>query len=388
LTDTAHDGGGDGRKRVAVLINPIAGLGGTVGLKGTDGPGTSDLALSMGASPMAEDRATRALMRLAERTKRDRPILLTGPGIMGESAARRASFDPVPLPVPTSSPTTPLDTWRSASEAVRFRAHVLLFAGGDGTARDIADCVGMTIPAIGIPAGVKMLSGVFAVSPSAAGDAAATFLDRPSIDRCSEAEVFDLNEEAYRQGEVRPRLFGYLLTPHAPSFVQSKKAPSAPTEHAGQAAIARYVAESIDPGDPYILGPGTTTRAIAEALGVGKTLVGIDVVRAGRLVARDASEADLKRVAIGGRAWIVVTPTGGQGFLLGRGNQPLSPSVLRAVKRERILVVATPWKLASLQGRPLLVDTGDEETDRLLEGQIRVVTGYREQATYLVRRPG
>ncbi len=259
---------------------------------------------------------------------------------------------------------------------------VLLFAGGDGTARDISEAIGDAIPVLGIPAGVKIQSAVFATSPGAAGEITAHFLAGRAR-RTIEREVLDLDEEAYREGDVRPRLHGLMRVPEG-RLLQSRKAPTPASDGAAMESIAAEVESLLEPGRCYILGPGTTTRAVARRLGVDKTLVGVDVViteaDGARLEILDAAEADLRTIAAMGPTSIVLTPIGGQGFLFGRGNQPISPDVIRAVGRDHIIVVATPAKLADLAGHPLLVDTGDEALDEELCCHIRVISGRRERA--------
>jgi predicted polyphosphate/ATP-dependent NAD kinase len=195
----------------------------------------------------------------------------------------------------------------------------------------------------------------------------------------------DLDEEGYRSGRVSPRLYGYLSVPAADRLMQNRKAPTPASEQVQMEAIAWDVVEQMRPGWRIILGPGATTRAIADRLGVPKTLVGVDVVEDGKLIAADAGERDLLACLADGRpAQIVVSIIGGQGFLFGRGNQQISPRVLRAVGRENILVVGAPSKLNALAGRPLLVDTGDPETDAWLRGYVSIVTGYHERVIYRV----
>jgi predicted polyphosphate/ATP-dependent NAD kinase len=230
---------------------------------------------------------------------------------------------------------------------------------------------------------VKIQSAVFATSPAAAGRLAAEFLVAASP-RTAEREVLDLDEEAYREGRIVPRLYGTLRVP-AGRLVQGRKSPSPPDDAVAMAGIAEDVAERLIPGRRYVLGPGTTVRTIAARLGVPKTLVGVDVVLAGEdgratLLAGDVGERELLAEVAAGPVSIVVTPIGGQGFVLGRGNQPISPAVVRAVGREHIIVVATAAKLAALGGRPLIVDSGDHGLDAALAGHVTVVTGYRDAA--------
>jgi predicted polyphosphate/ATP-dependent NAD kinase len=276
--------------------------------------------------------------------------------------------------------TTAEDTRRIARA---MDVDLLLFAGGDGTAADVLAAVEEAVPVLGIPAGVKIHSGVFAVSPEAAGRVAARLVRGARLD-VSEAEVVDLDEDAYRRGEIAPRLIGYLRVPTEPRLVQSRKAPSPASERVAVEAIAADVVEHMEPGRSYMLGPGTTVRAIAERLGVPKTLVGVDVVRDGDLVAADAAERDLLAIVEEGPAAIVVTPIGGQGFVFGRGNQQIGPAVVSRVGRGHLLVLATPWKLASLGGATLRVDTGDPEVDAGLVGHLQVITGHGERAVVRV----
>ena len=374
-----------GGSTIGLVVNPIAGIGGRVGLKGSDGAATVERALALGAVPGANRRAVEALLRLRLAWPAGRPLprILAAPGEMGERAAREAGHDPVAAGEVGPGPTTAADTRRLAAALVEHGVDLLLVAGGDGTARDVHDAIGGRGVVLGIPAGVKIQSAVFATSPAAAGELASEFLaaGRP---RTIEREVLDLDEDAYRDGRIAPRLYGTLRVP-AGRRVQGRKSPSPPEDAVTMAGIAADLAERLVPGNRYVLGPGTTVRAIAERLGVPKTLVGVDVVLAeeggrARLVAADVGERELLATVAAGPAWIVVTPIGGQGFILGRGNQPISPAVVRAIGPEHIIIVATAAKLAALGGRPLIVDSGEAALDAALCGHVTVLSGYRDAA--------
>ena len=391
--------------RVGLLVNPVAGIGGPVGLKGSDGPEIVRRALALGAIPHAGERARAALARMLERwpSDRERPQILAGSGSMGESVARGVGLEPVvvgrlfPAGYPAEDSTAE-DTRQIVAEMAAAGLDLLLVAGGDGTARDICAAIGTMAPVLGIPAGVKMHSPVYATSPRAAGDLAAAFLAAaPARRRTALAEVLDLDEDAYRRGEIAPRLFGELLVPAEDRRLQARKAPSPLSDGAAAAGVAEGIARQLAPGGRCVLGPGSTVRAVAARLGVPKTLVGVDVVdvaagtggtTVASLVASDVGAAELERLVGDVAAVLVVTPIGGQGFILGRGNQQVSPalvrSVLATVGRDGILVAATPAKLASLQGRPLLVDSGDAELDVGLAGYLAVVTGPDERTMYRV----
>jgi predicted polyphosphate/ATP-dependent NAD kinase len=387
--------------RVGLLVNPVAGIGGGVGLKGSDGPEIVRRALALGAVPHAGERAGAALARMLERwpSDRERPQILAGSGSMGELVARGAGLAPVVFGRldPAQDPTAE-DTRRIVAEMATAGLDLLLVAGGDGTARDICAAVGTSIPVLGIPAGVKMHSPVYATSPLAAGDLAAAFLGAsPARRRTALAEVLDMDEDAYRRGEIAPRLFGELLVPAEDRRLQARKEPSPASEGAAAAGVAEGIARHLSPGRRCVLGPGSTVRAVAARLGVPKTLVGVDVVDVAacststvvaRLIAPDVGGAELERLVTDVPAVLVVTPIGGQGFILGRGNQQLSPAVVRSVLgtagRDGILVAATPAKLASLRGRPFLVDSGDAALDVELSGYVAVVTGPDERTMYRV----
>jgi predicted polyphosphate/ATP-dependent NAD kinase len=383
---------------LGLVVNPVAGLGGRVGLKGTDGAETLRLARARGAVPESSARAAAALRRFATRwpAASSQPFVLCGPGEMGMAAVAEAGLQACAVGTITPGTTTGADTALVAALLAEAGVELLLFAGGDGTARDIeAGLAGASIPVLGIPAGVKIHSAVFATSPAAAGEGAADFLIVPLAQRRSELrEVLDLDEEAYRRGEIAPRVWGELLVPADRRRVQARKAPSPATEAAAAAAIGAEVAAQVRAGSRLILGPGSTVRAVAERLGVAKTLVGVDVVDVAPgpravLIAADAAETDLRRLATREGCQIVVTPIGGQGFLFGRGNQPISPAVIRGVLagagRAGIIVVATPAKLAALGTRPLLLDTGDPALDRELAGHVLVITGLGERSMLAMR---
>ena len=397
----------EGAPRVGLLVNPVAGLGGRVGLKGSDGTETVRRAIALGAVPQAGERAGAALGRMLERwpPDRERPLVLAGSGLMGERVARDAGLAPVIVGhLDPAEDSTAEDTRSIVAEMVAAGLDLLLVAGGDGTARDVCAAIGTTTPVLGIPAGVKLHSPVYATSPLAAGDLAAGFLAAaPARRRTALAEVIDLDEDAYRRGEIAPRLFGELLVPAEDRRLQARKTPSPLSDGAAAAGVAEGIARHLVPGGRCVLGPGSTVRAVAARLGVPKTLVGVDVVdvevgaplsigaapaKVALLVALDVGAADLERLVADVPSSLVVTPIGGQGFILGRGNQQLSPAVVRAVLaaagRDGIMVAATPSKLASLQGRPLLVDSGDAALDMELSGYLSVVTGPDERTIYRV----
>ena len=362
-------------KKLGVIVNPVAGLGGRVGLKGSDGAKIQQKALALGAAPQALKRTTQAL----ERVKGiDGLEIVTYPGEMGEDAVRSRGVEPKVIGSIEPGETTSEDTREAARDMLRLGVDLLLFAGGDGTARDIYEAVGLEIPVLGIPAGVKIHSAVYATSPASGGELAALYL-RGRVDRLREAEVMDVDEEAVRQGAVSAKLYGYLKIPFRASLVQNLKMPSA-GESASLASIAYDVVDKMEDDWLYIIGPGTTTRAITDELGLDKTLIGVDVVLNRELLAADVNEAQLLDILKGRRAKIVVTLIGGQGCVFGRGNQQISPNVIKQVGREHIIVVSAPEKLYALGQEPLWADTGDGDVDKMLSGYMRVVTGYNQRA--------
>lgn len=390
--------GGQRRARLGLVVNPIAGIGGAVGLKGSDGAATVRLALARGAVPHATERATTAIRTFERSAAGPRSFeLLVGPGAMGEESAQAAGIEAVVVGLlRDGEPTTAEDTRHVVGLLADSDVDLILVAGGDGTARDVAAALGRRVapPVLGIPAGVKIQSAVFATSPRAAGELAATFLATATAGRRTGLrEVVDLDEDAYRRGEVAPRLYGELAVPVESRRLQARKEATPRSEAAAAASIAAEVAATLVAGRLYVLGPGTTVAAVAERLDVAKTLVGVDVVEAVdagsvRSAGVDVGERELLELIEGREAALIVTPIGGQGFILGRGNQQIGPSVVRSVLmrcgRDGIMVVATPAKLAGLGGRPLLVDTGDPELDTQMAGHVRVVTGRGEATVYPV----
>lgn len=369
------------RKKLGLIVNPVAGLGGRVGLKGSDGLAIQKMARALGARPVSPQRTEEALHRLESLSEQIE--ILTYPGEMGERVARACGCSVKVIGAIEGRVSSSEDTRLAAQKMRDCGADLLLFAGGDGTARDIYQAVSESVPALGIPAGVKIQSAVYAINPARAGDLAARFL-RGEVTDLRLAEVVDLNEEAYRAGSISPRLYGYLKVPFGRSSLQARKAPSHFSETAALGAIAQDILEQIEDRFLYFVGPGTTTKPILSRLGLQKTLIGVDVLYQRRVIASDANEETLLSLLQDNPAKIVVTPIGGQGFIFGRGNQQISPAVIRRVGKDNIIVISPMEKIVALNGRPLLVDTGDAAVDRMLTGYIRIVYGYGERLVYRV----
>ena len=362
----------DRQRRVGLIVNPVAGLGGRVGLKGSDGVGTQQRALALGAKPQALERAIQAMERLA-------PIaqqidLITYPGEMGETVARHCGLTPHVIGTITPGKTTPDDTKTAARAMLRLGIDLLLFVGGDGTAHDLYDAIGEEAVVLGIPAGVKVHSAAFAISPTSAGDVALRYLTGKITQTCN-AEVVDADEEALRQDVISTMLRGVLQIPLDAARMQGAKLATFGHDATAASSIAKYIVHQMDPDALTIVGPGTTTRAIFTELGLHKTLLGVDVLQGHKLLASDVNEAQLLEFLDDRPAKILVAPVGGQGYLFGRGNQQISSAVLRSVGVDNVRVIATPEKLNRLTSRPLLVDSGDENVDRALAGYIRVICG-------------
>jgi predicted polyphosphate/ATP-dependent NAD kinase len=355
--------------KIGFLINPIAGMGGAVGLKGTDG--LAGQALARGAKPQALKRAM-ACMHLLSR-EADSLLFFAARGEMGERALSECSLHyQVVYEAPQNS--GPQDTKAACQAFLERSADLILFCGGDGTARDVASIAGQ-VPILGIPAGVKMHSGVFAISPQAAAELALGFA-RGEL-KVRETEIVDVDEELYRAGKLQTKLYAVARTPYQPVLVQERKRIYVSgNEEEFKDQIALFASEFMRDGSAYILGAGTTTARIAELLKVDKTLLGVDVVQNGKLIHKDASERDLMALLDREKSVkIIVSPIGAQGFILGRGSQQISAAVLRRVREENLIIVSTPHKLAELSR--LLVDTGDEQMDRIMAKKRMVVTGYR-----------
>lgn len=374
-------------ERVGFLVNPIAGMGGRVGLKGTDG--VLEEALAMGAEPVAPARAVEALVALrGSKPSTDIRWFTCGPP-MGEAELHEAGYerDGVEVVYRPSKGTTAEDTVKASRAMANARVDILLFCGGDGTGRDILDSVNAELPILGIPAGVKMHSAIFGISPEATARTLTHYLqgDLPM----GKAEVIDLDEKAYREGRWSLQLYGLALTPQEPNLVQTgKMMVEAVGDEAIREEMADYLRELMgeEPEVLFILGPGGTTHGICEQLEIDKTLLGIDAVLAGEIVGRDLNEDGLIRL-LGEHpsAKLVLSPIGAQGFILGRGNLQLSPPVLRAIGLHNLLVVATP---AKLRATPVLrADTGDPDLDRYFseKGHLLVIVGYRTKKMHPIQ---
>jgi predicted polyphosphate/ATP-dependent NAD kinase len=360
-------------KTLGFIVNPVAGMGGAVGLKGTDGKAILDQAIALGAKPIATQRAETFLTQL--NPVKEHLKLIVGAGSMGQSQAEKCGFS-FKVVGETKKETSSEDTQTIAKEIVVAGVDLLVFCGGDGTTRDILKAVDLKVPVLGVPTGVKMHSAIFAVSPQAAARVAATFLwDRLPL---REAEVMDVDEQQFRQGHLSAELYGFLLSPFEPHLIQGNKIASPMTENEleNQAAIAISINEEMTPGTVYIVGPGTTTRTIGDLLDQKKTLLGVDLFQGRKILAKDVSEKQILQAINGKTARIIVTPIGGQGFIFGRGNQQISAKVICQVGLDNIVVAATKSKLDRLGS--LRVDTGDSSLDQQFRNHgIMVVVDYK-----------
>jgi predicted polyphosphate/ATP-dependent NAD kinase len=374
--------------KLGLVINPLAGIGGAVGLKGSDGRDIVEQALAKGAHPLAQQRTQSALSAIKDSVPG--PVY-TAASAMGEDALNRVGIDAVVVYRPTETVTSAGDTIKAVMACCEQGIDLLVFAGGDGTARDILDAlrqqgVDDSLTVIGIPAGCKIHSAVYAVSPTQAGELLAGLING-QLYSVKSAEVMDLDEDAFRAGQVKASCYGYMHVPIDEQRMQGMKQGGVDTEALVLEDIAADFIDNMQDGVLYLMGSGTTVAAIMEVLGLDNTLLGIDAVYNGERVAGDLAEQEILALLDKpdyADARIVVTAIGGQGHVFGRGNQQFSPVVIRRVGGNNVIIVATRNKLRSLQGRALRVDTGDRDLDLELTGMRQIVTGYQQRTLYRI----
>lgn len=380
--------------KLGFVINPIAGIGGSVALKGSDGEGVAAQAIALGATAKSNTRALLALEILLP--YKDNIIIYTASGDMGETSAIALGFSTQVVYQIKSDVTTEHDTEAAVNELLNHNINVLLFAGGDGTARNVCHIVGDNLPVLGIPAGCKIHSGVYAITPKAAGRVVELMITNQLVS-LTDADVMDIDETLFRQGIVKAKRFGEMQVPSELRYIQAVKSGGKESDELVLQDIAADVISKME-DELFIIGSGSTTAFLMEELALENTLLGVDAVCEQTLVASDLTESELWQLLENfadnknsednnTQIKLVITLIGGQGHIFGRGNQQLSPRVIRFIGKENIFIIATKTKLNALNSRPLIADTGDSELDIELSGYLPIITGYNDQVLYPVASP-
>ena len=367
--------------RLGVVVNPFAGIGGALALKGSDGADVREKALAMGAEKKANEKMAKALSIVEALSEQF--TIVTAAGEMGEDVCASLGL---PFEVVYKSASQQIegeDTERAVQAFLNCNLDVILFAGGDGTARNVCKVVGEKVPVLGVPAGCKIHSGVYCVTPSAAGQVISQMI-KGEIVSVMEGEVRDIDENAFRTGKVIAKHYGEMRVPAELTYVQAVKMGGKEDEALVLDDIAATISELMDdnPDTYFVMGSGSTVGAVMEFLGLENTLLGVDVVLDKTLVASDVTASELLSLTQGKPTQVVLTVIGGQGHILGRGNQQLSPDFIRAIGKQNMRVVATKQKLQSLGNKPLRLDSGDAELDASLQGAFTIITGYKDKVLY------
>ncbi|MFT6101899.1 MAG: putative polyphosphate/ATP-dependent NAD kinase [Granulosicoccus sp.] len=379
---------------IGLVINPYAGIGGPMALKGSDNIDINTV-LSQGGQRLSSQRVAVTLERLGKKASDIR--WLAAPSLMGENLLREHGFAVKVVGEIADkhnvSHTTAEDTERVITQLIHEGIDLLLFAGGDGTARNVVNvCQSSSneeLLVLGIPAGVKMHSGVYAVSPQAAAEVLHLLIDNDVVSTGAQ-EVRDIDEEALRAGKLNSRYYGELRVPNDQRYVQQVKNAGRQNEDEIQLEIAAGIVDDMDNETLYIIGCGTTPKAIMDELHLPNTLLGIDVVLGRDVIAMDITAPQLEALLLEQYPHhpvkLLITAIGGQGHIIGRGNQQVSAKVLRRVTKQNTIVLITPSKLAELEHRPLLMDSGDVALDSEWSGLTTVHTGYQQTAVYPLNR--
>ncbi len=348
--------------KLGIVVNPFAGIGGALALKGSDGAEIREKALAMGAEKKANEKMAKALSILEALSGKF--TVVTASGDMGETVCESLGIPYEVVYTPEAEQTEGEDSERAAQAMVDAKVDLLLFAGGDGTARNICSVIGTQVPVLGVPAGCKIHSGVYCVSPSAAGQVVSQMIAGELVSEM-DAEVRDIDENAFREGKIIAKHYGEMRVPAELTYVQAVKMGGKEDEALVLDDIAAYVSEIMDdePDTYFVMGSGSTVGAVMDYLGLDNTLLGVDVVKQGELIASDVTATELIALTHSKPTKVILTVIGGQGHILGRGNQQLSPAFIRQIGKQNMIVVATKQKLQALNGKPLRLDSSDAALD-------------------------
>ena len=369
--------------KLGLLINPYAGIGGALALKGSDGTEIREKALALGAQKKALDKTRLALQSIV--SFKNQVLLYVAAGEMGESLAKELGFKYSVVYQSINIQTEAQDTENTAQALLSKKVDLILFAGGDGTARNICQIVGNSVPVLGVPAGCKIHSAVYAITPAAAGRVLEQVI-KGEIVSVNDAEVMDIDEAQFRQGRVNARQFGEMQVPTELRYIQAVKMGGKESDELVLQDIADHIIEIMEdhPHHIFVMGSGSTVEFIMQQLGIANTLLGVDVIKNKQLLASDVTANELITFSASQNCKLVLTLIGGQGHIIGRGNQQLSAEFLKQIGKENILVVATKTKISNLNGRPLIVDSGSAEVEQQLSGLISIITGFHDQVLYPV----
>ncbi|WP_339724608.1 ATP-NAD kinase family protein [uncultured Paraglaciecola sp.] len=367
--------------KLGLLVNPYAGIGGALALKGSDGAEIREKALAMGAEQKAIEKTRLALEHIV--SIKDQVQLYVATGDMGETLAKALGFNYHLVYQPENKQTESQDSEATAQALLEQQVDLILFAGGDGTARNLCHIIGSSVPVLGVPAGCKIHSAVYAITPAAAGRVLKQVI-KGEIVSVSDAEVMDIDEALFRQGKVNARQFGEMQVPTELRYIQAVKMGGKESDELVLADIAAHIIEIIEdnPEQLFVMGSGSTVDFIMQEMGIKNTLLGVDVIKNKQLIASDLTATELLDLTATQSHKLVLTLIGGQGHIIGRGNQQLSAPFLKKLGKDNILLVATKGKINSLCGRALVVDSGDLAVDQQLSGLISIITGYHDQVLY------
>ncbi|XQW83932.1 ATP-NAD kinase family protein [Thalassotalea piscium] len=371
--------------KLGLIINPIAGIGGSVALKGSDGEGIAKQAIALGATAKSNERSQLALEILKPYASQIH--IYTASGVMGEDTAKRLGFNVTVVYETPDVNTSAIDTEKTVNALLAQHVDLLLFAGGDGTARNVCNRVADKFPVLGIPAGCKIHSGVYAVTPKAAGRVVELMVTNQLV-TLTDADVMDIDESLFREGIVKAKRYGEMQVPCELRYIQAVKSGGKESDELVLQDIAADVINRMDE-QLFIIGSGSTTAFLMEEMGIENTLLGVDVIQEQTLLQNDVTEPELWQLLESTKqdVKLVITLIGGQGHIFGRGNQQLSPRIIKKFGKDNIIIIATKTKLMALNSRPLIADTGSNEVDQLLSGFMPVTTGYNDQVLYPVASP-
>jgi len=367
--------------KLGLLVNPYAGIGGALALKGSDGVEIREKALALGAEKKALDKTRLALEHILP--IKEQLQLYVASGDMGENLAKDMGFNYSVVYQPENTQTESQDSEATAKALLAHQVDLILFAGGDGTARNVCHVVGSSVPVLGVPAGCKIHSAVYAITPAAAGRVLKQVI-KGEIVSVSDAEVMDIDEALFRKGKVNARQFGEMQVPTELRYIQAVKMGGKESDELVLADIAAHIIEIIEDNSEhlFVMGSGSTVEFVMQELGIKNTLLGVDVIKNKQLLASDVTASELLMLTTNQSCKLVLTLIGGQGHIIGRGNQQLSADFLKRLDKDNILLVATKTKLSNLSGRPLIVDSGETDVDLQLSGLISIITGYHDQVLY------